>query len=135
MQAVGVALIAAVLSVAAWRLRSSPTSGGVATTVRSVAVMNFRAAPDDQNAASLAQELPEELGTALSKTGLQIASHQSVLDLGGSAKPRDVGAQLGVDAVLDGSVRTQGSKFKVHVEVSNSRTGSMVWSETFTVEA
>src|SRR5579859_1732005 len=135
MQAVGVALIAAILSVAAWRLRSTPTGGGVATTVRSVAVMNFRSEPDDQSAAILAQDLPEELGTALSKTGLQIASHESVLDLGGSVKPRDVGAQLGVDAVLDGSVRSYGSKFKVHVEVSNTRTGFMVWSETFTVEA
>jgi len=135
MQAVGVALIAVILSVAAWRLRSSPTGENLVTPVRSVAVMNFRAAGDDQGAATLAQELPEELGTALSKTGLQIASHESVLQLGASLKPRDIGAQLGVDAVLDGSVRSYGSKFKVHVELVNARTGFQVWSETFTVES
>jgi len=74
------------------------------------------------------------LGVALSKTGLQIASHESVLQLGGSVKPRDVGAQLGVDAVLEGSVRSVGSKIKLHVELANTRTGFMVWSDTFTVE-
>jgi serine/threonine protein kinase len=135
MQAVGVALIAAIVTMAGWRLRSTPTRGSLATPVRSMAVMNFRAAPEDQGAATFAQDLPEELGTALSKTGLQIASHESVLQLGGAVKSRDVGTQLGVDAVLEGSVRTSGSKFKVHVEVANTSTGFMVWSETFTIEA
>jgi TolB-like protein len=132
MQAVGVALIAGILSLAVWRIR--PPAGGTALRTQSIAVMNFRAAPEDQNAATLAQELPEELGTALSKTGLQIASRESVLQLGGSAKPRDVGAQLGVDAVLEGSVRSVGSKFKLHVELANASTGFMVWSDSFTVE-
>jgi len=134
MQAVGVALIAVILSVAARRSRSSPTGGNLVTPVRSMAVMNFRTAAEDQTAVTVAQELPEELDTALSKTGLQIASHESVLQLGGSVKPSDIGAQLGVDAVLDGSVRSYGSRFKVHVELVNARTGFQVWSETFTVE-
>jgi TolB-like protein len=136
MQAIGAALIALILSVAGWRFRSSSsTGGGFASSIRSVAVMNFRTEPDDQGAVPLAKDLPDELGTALSKTGLEIASRESVQELTGPAKARDVGAQLGVDAVLDGSVRTSGSKFKVHVELANTRTGFMVWSETFTVEA
>jgi eukaryotic-like serine/threonine-protein kinase len=134
MRAIGVALIATILSLAAWRLRSSPNGASAATPVRAVAVMSFRAAPEDQGAATLAQDLPEELGTAISKTGMQVASHQSVLDLGGSPKPRDVGSQLGVDAVMNGSVRTFGGRFKVYVELDNARTGFMVWSETFTFE-
>jgi eukaryotic-like serine/threonine-protein kinase len=134
MQGVGVALMAAIVSVAAWRLRAPTTGAGISTPVRSVAVMNFHSEPEDQGAAPLAQDLPEELGTALSKTGWQIASHESVLQLGAAAKPRDVGTQLGVDAVLEGSVRTFGGKFKIYIELDNTRTGFLLWSATYNVE-
>jgi len=133
MQAVGATLMVLLLSVSVWRLRAPSTPTG-SPGVHSVAVMTFRTAPDDSNAATVAQELPEELGTALFKTGMQVASRESVLQLGASLKPRDIGAQLGVEGVLDGSVRSYGVKFKVHVELSNARTGFQVWSETFTVE-
>ena len=134
MQALGVVLIAALISLAVWSYHSRSPAGGAGLRTQSIAVMNVRAAADDQGASAFAQDLPEELGVALSKTGLQIASHESVLQLGGSVKPRDVGAQLGVDAVLEGSVRSVGSKIKLHVELANTRTGFMVWSDTFTVE-
>jgi len=134
MQAVGGVLIVALLSVAGWRYRASSAGSVGLPAVRSVAVMNFRTAPDDPRAQILAQDLPEELGSALSKAGLQVAARSSVVELGSAVRARDMGAQLGVEGVVDGSVRSFGDKLKVHVELVSTRTGFQVWSETFTVE-
>jgi len=136
MQAIGAGLIALLLSVSAWFYGSRPKTSSGVTAVRSVAVMNFRTAPEDQQATLFVQDFPEELAGALSKAGLLVASRSSVLELGSQAAgPRAVGSQLGVDAVLEGTVRSFGSKFKVRVELVNTRTGFQVWSETFTADS
>jgi serine/threonine protein kinase len=133
MQAIGAGLIALLLGLAGWRYRA-PSSGGVRAPVRSVAVMTFRTSPSDIQASTLAQDLPEELGGALAGTGMQVASQSGVEQLGGAGDPRTVGAQLGVDAVMAGSVRSFGPRFKIHVELVNTRTGFQIWSESFTTE-
>jgi serine/threonine protein kinase len=133
MQAVGVALIALLLGLAGWRYHASSSEAGGAP-VRSVAVMTFRTTPDDAQATTLAQDLPEEVEAALSGTGLQVASQSGVLQLGSVGDARTLGAQLGVDAVMDGSVRSFGPRFKIHVELVNTRTGFQVWSDSFTTE-
>lgn len=134
MQAVGATLIAALLILAGWRYHSSSTGGGLSMPARSVAVMNFRTAPEDQSASVIAQDLPEELTSALSRTGLQVASRSSVIELGTSLRARDLGAQLGVDGVLEGNIRSYGSKVKVFVELVDTRTGFQRWSGSFTAE-
>ena len=134
MQAVGAALIALLLGVAGWRYRA-PSTGAGRAPVRSVAVMTFRTSPGDSQAATLAQDLPEEVGAALASTGMQVASQSGVVQLGGAGDPRTVGAQLGVDAVMAGSVRSFGPRFKIHVELVNTRTGFQVWSQSFTAES
>jgi TolB-like protein len=35
---------------------------------------------------------------------------------------------------MDGSVRSFGPHFKIHVELVNTRTGFQVWSDSFTTE-
>jgi serine/threonine protein kinase len=135
MQVVGATLIAALLILGVWRYRSSSRGGELALPARSVAVMNLRTAGDDQRAQVIAQDLPEELTSALAKAGLQVASRSSVAELGASLRARDVGAQLGVDSVLEGNVRSYGSKVKVYVELVDTRTGFQKWSGSFTAEA
>jgi adenylate cyclase len=97
--------------------------------------MNFRVEAGDQQAQLLAQDLPEELTNALSKAGIQVAAHSSVTELGASARGRDVGAQLGVDGVIEGTVRTYGTRFKVNAELMDVQTGLQKWSSSFTVDA
>lgn len=138
MQALGVALIAALLLLAGWFFRPAGffRSGEPADAlqVQSIAVMNFRTPPDDPAAAVLAQSLPEDLGVALAGAGLQVASHSSVLELPESIDLRSLGSQLGVDAVLEGSIRSYGSRFRVHCELVSTRTGFQLWSGTLTTE-
>jgi serine/threonine protein kinase len=133
MRAIGVALIAGLLTMGSWFLGSSTTRPG-APPLRSIAVMTFRAEAGDDAASALAQALSEELGAAVSRTGFQVAARRSVLELAGPADPRVVGAQLGVDAVLEGSVRSYRDKVKVHVELISTRTGFQMWGDTITAD-
>ena len=41
---------------------------------------------------------------------------------------------MGVDSVLDGNVRVQGSVVRIYVELVNARSGFQLWSATFTAE-
>jgi len=133
MRAIGVALIAGLLTMGSWFLGSS-TTRREAPPLRSIAVMTFRAEAGDDAASALAQALSEELGAAVSRTGFQVAARRSVLELAGPADPRAVGGQLGVDAVLEGSVRSYRNKAKVHVELISTRTGFQIWGDTITAD-
>jgi TolB-like protein len=133
-------ILAAVLVVASivWYIRSG--AGPPATAVHSVAIMNLRAPGDDGRAAPLAEGLPEELGGALAQSGFQVAAQSAVQKLSADIAdiaddPRRAGALLGVDAVLAGTVRSYGGRYKVHVELVSTRTGFQVWSDTFTADA
>lgn len=134
MKAVGGTLLAGLLVMAGFYSGSGPASSSAAPRLESLAVLEFRAQPEDRQAAPFAQGLPEEINTALSRAGLRIAAQSSVRELAGKGDPRTVGAQLGVDAVLAGTVRSYGSRFKIHLELVSSRNGFQVWTETFTAD-
>lgn len=73
MRAAGTVLIVALLFLAGWFFLRAPTPSA-ATPVRSVALMTFRTASDDPRASALAEGLLEELGAALSRTGLHVVA-------------------------------------------------------------
>lgn len=133
MKVIGGVLLAGLLALAGFYSLSGSTSSS-APSLESLAVLEFRAQPEDRQAAPFAQGLPEEINTALSRAGLRIAAQSSVRELAGKGDPRTVGAQLGVDAVLAGTVRSYGSRFKIHLELVSTRTGFQVWTETLTAE-
>jgi serine/threonine-protein kinase len=127
--------LTALISIVAWigwlQLRpATPVDGS--TVVRSMAVMTFRS--DDQSAALIAESLPEDVGSALTKAGFQVASRTSALQMGAAADSRAAALAQNIDGVLDGTVRAQGSSVRIYVELVNTRTGFQIWSGTFTSE-
>jgi TolB-like protein len=108
-------------------------SGPAGAQVRSVAVLNLRAAADDSTAAGMSETLAEDLGIALSRGGMEVASHSAARGLSGDA--RSIGGQLGVDSVLDGSIRASGNNIKVHLELVSTRTGFQLWSGNFLLDS
>ncbi len=134
MLALGGALIATLLLATGWFSWKARQENASAPQVQSIAVMTLRTDPGEVRAEALAQDLPDELSSALAATGLAIASRSSVQQLGSTADPREVGEKLKVDAVLEGSVRSFGDKFKIHIELVNARTRFQIWSGTFTIE-
>jgi len=103
MQALGGALFSALLLAAGSYFWFGSPQEGAAPAVQSVAIMPLQTDAGDARAALLAQGLPEDLSGALSLAGLRVASLSSAVALGTTADARATGAELGVDAVLEGT--------------------------------
>ena len=126
------AVLTAILIGGGWSLMQSNDTNAMAPGIHSLAVMPFRTS--DQNASILAESLPEDLGSALTKAGFQVASRTSVTQISASPDLRSAAVEMGVDSVLDGNVRVQGSVVRIYVELVNARSGFQLWSATFTAD-
>jgi TolB-like protein len=128
---IAAAVIAIVAAIGWIQFRpAAPIEG--APIVRSMAVMPFRSA--DQSGALIAESLPEDVGSALTKAGFQVASRTTAMQLGASPDVRAAAQAQNIDGVLDGTIRVQGSSVRIYVELVNARTGFQIWSGTFTTE-
>jgi serine/threonine-protein kinase len=111
--------------------------GGAAVAVPgravAVAVLPFANLSTDPDAEYLSDGITEELIDALAQVeGLRVASRTSVFALKG--KPQDVraiGSQLGVAAVLEGSVRQQGRHLRISARLTSAEDGRHLWSERY----
>ncbi len=103
-------------------------------TIRSLAVLPLKNVPDDSNYEYLSDGITEGLITALSQIeNLKVISHGSVLRFKRrAADPREVGRQLGVASILEGSVRRDGERVRVSVRLVKTADGSVLWAgETY----
>ncbi len=98
-----------------------------------IAVMPLSNISPDPNDAYLADGLTEELISVLSRIqGIRVTSRTSVLQYKSNPKPvRQVGAELDVDAVLEGSVRKAGSQLRITIQLIDVRSDEHRWRETF----
>ena len=103
------------------------------TSEASVAVMPFVNRSGDADNQYFSDGLSEDLINALSAIeGLQVASRTSAFRFGGSVLDiRDIGAQLNVACVLEGSVRRAGTKLRVTAQLVNVTSGFQLWSERY----
>ena len=88
--------------------------------------------PDPENE-YFADGLTEELITVLSQIkGLRVISRTSVTQYKGTTKPvEQIGSELGVGTVLEGSVRKAGDQLRITVQLIDTRTDEHRWSQTF----
>ncbi|HWN11172.1 MAG TPA: tetratricopeptide repeat protein [Pyrinomonadaceae bacterium] len=104
------------------------------STMRSIAVLPLKNVPDDSNYEYLSDGITESLITALSQIeGLKVISHGSVSRFKRrDADPKEVGRQLGVASILEGSVRRDGERVQVTVRLVRTEDGSVLWAgETY----
>lgn len=99
----------------------------------SVAVLPFDNLSSDAEQEFFADGVTIEILHALSRVrDLRVTSRTSSFrfkDQGGDL--RVVGEALGVDHVLQGSVRTAGGRVRITAQLSRARTGDRLWSETY----
>jgi serine/threonine-protein kinase len=120
--------VLAVLVVAALLFTRPQGNGG--STLRTLAVMPFASDGDTAND-HFAEGMAEEVATALAKVpGLRIAGRNSANAHSGKS-PQDVGKLLHVGAVLQGSVRRAGDRMRVSVELTNTESGIVMWTESY----
>ena len=102
--------------------------------VKSVAVLPFRNLGDDPGSDYFSDGMTESLITALSRIeGMKVISRGSVFGYKGKeVDPREVGRELGVASVAEGSVRIDGETVRVTVRLASAEDRSILWaSETF----
>lgn len=98
-----------------------------------LAVLPFVNMSADADNEFFSDGITEELLNALTKIdGLQVTSRTSVFAFKGkNVDIRDIGIQLNVDKVLEGSVRKAGNRVRITAQLINAVDGYHLWSETY----
>lgn len=100
---------------------------------RSIAVLPFTDFNRDLETEILADGLTEDLINLLANVpGLQVVARTSVFHFKGrDVDVREIASLLGVDTVLDGSVRRSGTRARVVAQLIDADTGCHLWSDRF----
>jgi len=98
--------------------------------IRSIAVLPLKNLTNDPANEYFSDGMTDSLITALSKVdGLKVTSRGSVFPFKGKeVDPREVGRQLEVAAVLEGSVMKSGETVRVGVRLVSAADGRVLWS-------
>ncbi|MGO9360747.1 MAG: protein kinase domain-containing protein [Xanthobacteraceae bacterium] len=113
----------------------SPGSGSRPLTnpAPSIAVLPFVNRSGDADNEFFSDGLSEDLINALSRLpGLQVASRTSAFRFRGSDLDiRQIGRQLEVATVVEGSVRRAGTRLRITAQLVNAENGYQLWSERY----
>ncbi len=115
----------------------SPDSAAVAagrhTTTTALAVLPFVNLGPDQDVEYFSHGLADELLTALAKVpGLRVVSRTSAARLAETETDvRSICRQLGVDALLEGTVRKAGDRLRITAQLVSASDGCHLWSEGY----
>jgi TolB-like protein/Tfp pilus assembly protein PilF len=103
---------------------------------KSVAVLPFVNMSGDKDSEYFSDGLTEEILNALARNpDLRVAARTSSFAFKGKTIPMDeIGRALRAASVIEGSVRKDGSRVRITVQLINAADGYHVWSETFTRE-
>ncbi len=99
----------------------------------SIAVLPFQNMSGDPEQEYFADGMVEEIITALSRIRwfFVIARNSSFAYKGQSPDVKQVGRELGVRYVLEGSVRRSGNRIRVTAQLVEAATGNHVWAERY----
>jgi len=104
-----------------------------AKPVKSIAVLPFVNMSADPENEYFSDGITEEILSALVKVeGLQVTSRTSSFAFKSkNLDAREIGKQLGVSTLLEGSVRRAGNKIRITAQLINAADGYHVWSEVY----
>ncbi|MBI3303741.1 MAG: adenylate/guanylate cyclase domain-containing protein [Deltaproteobacteria bacterium] len=99
----------------------------------SIAVLPFVNLSGDPEQEYFSDGLTDDLTTDLSKiSGLFIIAHNSAFTYKGKAvKVEDIGRELGVRYVLEGSVRKVNDRVRITAQLADATTGHHLWAERY----
>jgi TolB-like protein/Tfp pilus assembly protein PilF len=100
---------------------------------KSIAVLPFENMSEEKDSAFFADGIHEDILTNLALVKeLHVVSRTSVMQYRGTTKPiRQIGSELGVAYVLEGSVRRAGNKVRVTGQLIDARTDEHVWAKAY----
>jgi TolB-like protein/Tfp pilus assembly protein PilF len=108
----------------------------LATTLppdKSIAVLPFENLSDEKEHAAFADGVQDDILTKLAKIAdLKVISRTSVMDYRGSkGNLRQIGNDLRVSHVLEGSVRRAGTHFRLNAQLIDTRTDTHIWAQQY----
>ncbi|HJM10818.1 MAG TPA: tetratricopeptide repeat protein, partial [Candidatus Marinimicrobia bacterium] len=100
---------------------------------RSIAVLPFDNLSDSKEDEYFSDGITEEIITQLSKVSeLLVISRTSVLQYKGTTKTiREIGEELGVAAILEGSVRRDGDNLRITGQLIDTDNDQHLWADTY----
>jgi adenylate cyclase len=127
---------------AVWKNNSSAPQAEVASVEKmafrlpdkpSIAVLPFNNMSDDPKQDYFCDGLTEEIITALSKTPniFVIARNSTFTYKGKAVKVHQIAEELGVQYVLEGSVRKAGDRARITAQLSDALSGHHLWAERY----
>jgi len=125
-------------------LEESPTAVGISDAtgerpdgrpekIRSIAVLPFADLSAERDQEHFSDGVAEEILNALTKVGgLHVPARTSCFAFrGASLDAREIGKRLGVETLLDGSIRKAGKRVRISVQLIDASNGYQLWSERF----
>jgi TolB-like protein/Flp pilus assembly protein TadD len=97
-----------------------------------IAVLPFQNLDEQKENAAFVDGLQDDILTKLAKIGdLKVISRTSVMDYRGKRNLRQIGNDLRVSHVLEGSVRRAGTHLRLNAQLIDTRTDTHVWAEEY----
>ena len=119
-------LVIIVLSFTSWR-------GASAHRIQSLAVLPLSNLSPDREQEYFADAMTEELTTRLAKMGTwRVTSRTSVVGYRGTQKKiSEIARELGVDAIIEGSIVREASRLKVSARLIDGQTDRQIWADAY----
>jgi adenylate cyclase len=116
-----------------YRLIAPVTQSGPGRLHPSVAVLAFSDMSPERDQEYFCEGISEEIINSLSQVkNLRVASRTSAFVYQGRSEDiRKIGRHLGVEAVLEGSVRKSGNQLRISAQLINAADGCHMWSERY----
>jgi TolB-like protein/Tfp pilus assembly protein PilF len=117
------------------RYSAAPAQNAAAeVSVKSIAVLPFENLSDDKQNTYFADGVQDQILTNLAKVSeLRVISHTTVRQYksGEPRNLREIGKQLGVSHILEGSVQRAGNRLRITAQLIDARTDSQIWAKTY----
>jgi TolB-like protein/Tfp pilus assembly protein PilF len=132
--AIGLLVVAMLAAALLSFLRKGPARSLAIAVEKSIAVLPFENLSSDKENAYFTDGVQDEILTDLAKIAdLKVISRASVMQYktGIARNLREIGQQLGVAHVVEGSVQRAANKVRVNAQLIDARTDAHLWAQTY----
>jgi TolB-like protein/class 3 adenylate cyclase/Tfp pilus assembly protein PilF len=132
--AIGLLVVAALAAAALSFLRKGPARSLATAVEKSIAVLPFENLSEEKANAFFTEGVQDEILTHLARIAdLKVISRTSVMQYksGAPRNLREIGQQLGVAHVVEGSVQRAANKVRVIAQLIDARNDAHLWAQTY----
>jgi len=124
------ACLIALLAAAGWIISRSEIVHDPVT--RGIAVLPFENLSDQKESGAFVDGVQDDILTKLGRIAdLKVISRTSVMDYRGKRNVRQIGTELRISHVLEGSIRRTGARLHLNAQLIDTRTDTHVWAEQY----